>query len=369
MGPVKKIILCILIFSACIEPYKFNIQSEGPTLVVEGYISNVSYNESLKYPSDGNFFTIELRQTGDVTNKNDKVVENASVSLESDLGGEWDYVESPSKPGTYILPDKGFKAIPGQSYRLHISLAEGKVYESEWETLPEIVNSPIGPVDFEEVEKRDYVVRAGEEALGTVKGLNVRITVPERESGKIAFYRWDFIPLWVFIAPITSSTSPIHKCWATNENYLPGYVLQADVSGGYSKNLFFIKTAGNERIFERFSVLIRQHQMSENFFSFWKEMQEQVESGGLSDIPPYNLQSNINAVNSEEKVSGYFSVVGEKAARWYFNKEQLSYFIDDRLEEECEEGFHPRLGYAPHCINCLDYHNGTATNIEPFWWE
>lgn len=370
MAPVKKIFLCIFIFSGCIEPYKFNIKNEGPTLVVEGYISNVSFNESLEYPSDGNFFTIELRQTGDVTNSSDKIVENASVRLESNKGEEWDYVEISSKPGTYILPDKAFKAIPGQAYRLHISLPEkGKIYESDWEALPEIVDSPVGAVDFEEVEKQDYILIAGERVLGTVKGLNVNITVPEREPGKMVFYRWHFSPLWVFKAPIVSSSQPIYKCWATNENYLPGFVLQADVAGGYTKKLFFMESNGNERIYDRFSVLIRQHQMTENFYSFWKEMQEQVEAGGLSDIPPYNIQTNIKALSSEEKVSGYFGVVQEKAVRWYFNKDQLSYFVDDRLKEECEEYYDPRLGYAPHCTNCLDYHNGIATNKEPAWWE
>ena len=91
MRPINKLTLFILILSGCIEPYEFRIENKAPTLVVEGFISNVSYNETLQYPSDGRFFTVKLRLTSDVINVSDEVVEHASVTLVSDAGEEWEY--------------------------------------------------------------------------------------------------------------------------------------------------------------------------------------------------------------------------------------------------------------------------------------
>ncbi len=60
--------LLFLIIFGCVEPYSFVIHNETKTLVVEGYISDKSFNETLLYPSDGRYFTVRLSYSGDVTN-------------------------------------------------------------------------------------------------------------------------------------------------------------------------------------------------------------------------------------------------------------------------------------------------------------
>jgi hypothetical protein len=75
-----------IFFIGCIEPYEFTVKNNNPTLVVEGFISNVSFNESLNFPSDGRYFTVYLRYTSDVINKKDEVVKNAVVYLLNDWG-------------------------------------------------------------------------------------------------------------------------------------------------------------------------------------------------------------------------------------------------------------------------------------------
>lgn len=369
MHRVKRLILCFLIISGCIEPYEFVVKDKNSTLVVEGSISNVSYNESLLYLSDGRFFTVRLRKTSDVINLRGEMVSNASVSLISSSGEEWFYSESPTEAGTYILKEPAFEAVKGTAYKLRIKVADGEeAYESEWEEIPASSPAKMGTVGFEEVEKQVYEMVAGEWQISTKKGINFFLNLPENKTGKPVYYRWDFTPTWIYIAPLAFSSQPGYKCWATNENYLSGFALQADLVGGYKKDLVFIETVRNERLFESLSVLVHQYSMTEDFFYFWKEMQEQVEEKGLSDKPPYNLKTNIKSVNSDRKVSGYFGVVEEKAERVYVSIKDLSYYVRNTLKDDCLRYQGPD-GPAPECRDCREYPKGKTTDIMPVWWK
>ncbi len=360
------LVLIIFFFClGCVEPYEFAVKNNQPSLVVEGYISNVSYSESISYPSDGRYFTVDLRYTSDVTNQRDDVVTNAAVHLISETGEMWAYTAT--APGSYQLLDKDFEAFAGVAYKLKITLTDEIVYESAWEKIEQEAPA-IGIVGFEEVEKQIKDIEAGKEVIKANKGINVFIDVPENSTGKPIFYRWDFEPMWVYIAPLAPSYQPDYRCWATNKNYLSGYTLQLDNVGGYRKDLFFIPVEQNERIFDDLSILVRQQSLSEDFFYFWKEMQEQVGGGTLSDAPPFNLQTNISSLNGEVKVSGYFGVVDEKARRWYFNSQELSYWINNSLLSDCQTNTGPG-GPPPSCTSCLSYEHGTTTNIKPAWWR
>lgn len=367
MRSINIIILSFIIIIGCIEPYEFVVKNNKPTLVVEGYISNVSFNETLEYPSNGRYFNIKLSYTGDVINIRDEVVTNASVNLISGSGEEWNYTESSAAPGHYILHSENFAASAGETYKLQISLSGGKTYESDWERMPETAPKAIGSIGFEETTKQVYKIQAGEEVIETIQGVNVYMDLPPNELNNTTFYRWDFEPMWIYIAPLAATYEPDYKCWATNENYLSNYTLQIDHVGGYRKRLFFMETVRNERIFENFSVLVKQQAMSEGLYFFWKEMQEQVESNGFKDMPPYNLQTNIKSLDNDEKVSGYFGVINEKATRWYFNIEELSYYVKNTLRGDCLVDYNGPP--APACLSCLEYTNGTATNVEPVWWK
>ena len=353
---------------ACVEPYEFAVENRQATLVVEGYISDASYKKSTNFPADGRYFTVLLRYAGAVVNATNQVVPHASVSLQSDRGEIWEYTESVDEPGKYLLYYEDFEAVQGRAYKLKIKLPNEETYESEWETLPSAV-APMGSIGFEEVERQVYKVQAGEQAVRWVKGVRVYIGLPEIDSGSAAFYRWNFDPDWIYIAPLAASTDPNYKCWVTSKNYLSNYTLQKDNMGGYRKELAFIETIRNERIFEKLSILVTQQAMSEGFFQFWKEMKERAEGEVLLDIPPYNLQTNIRNTGGAGKASGYFGVVREQASRWYFSKEELSYWVDNPLKADCLVVYKPDDPPAPPCLNCQDYMFGEATTVAPSWWR
>src|SRR5688572_10498478 len=148
--------LFLFVFS-CIEPYQFVITDDSPLLVIEGYISDKSFDETQKYPSDGRYFSVKLSTTSSVTNVRSKPVSNASVKILNDANEEWLYQESGVEKGLYELYDPSFAAREGVKYKLQISSAE-EVYESSWEEFPETAVPPIATVDFVEGESQSYVV-------------------------------------------------------------------------------------------------------------------------------------------------------------------------------------------------------------------
>ena len=127
-----------------------------------------------------------------------------------------------------------------------------------------------------------------------------------------------------------------------------------------------METVRNHKLFTRYSSLIVQHSMTEDYYQFWKEMQEQNEEGAILDKPPFNLLTNFHSLSGDKRVSGYFGVVQEQAQRWYFDKANLSYYVDNTLKADCTVPFQD---IAPECFDCRQYSFGIPTTIKPVWWE
>lgn len=355
--------ILFLVFNSCVEPFEFVVKNENPGIVVDGYITNVSYNESLAYPSDGHLMQVKVSYTSDVDNVNDQGI-NASVFLQDESGNQWIY--SPTSPdGNYYLADFNFQAINGVAYRLLVVLPEGDTIKSSWEQLPENIDLPMGEIQFEEVTQNVYEFTQGERTIVNQQGIDVMIELPENDADHSLYYKWDFQPTWIYIAPLASSTSSFRQCWATNNIFLSGYLLHQDLKGGYDHKLFYMPTAFNERIFHKLSVLILQKSLSEEYYNYWREIEAQADRGGLFAEPPFNLKTNLSSSNPDIRVNGYFSVVGEQAKRWYFDASRLSFNVPNTQLESCQEMPFP----SAKCVNCEAYQGGEATIEKPFWWS
>jgi len=346
----------------CIERYNFVIKNKQRALVVEGFVSDVSYNQTLDYPSDGRYFTVKLSYTSDVVNLRGEVISGASVKLLSDSSDEWLYTENTENPGEYLILDKDFKVQPNREYKLQIRLLEEQIYESDWQQLPQQNRSPIGEVSFEESSQYLYQYVAGEKVVRNEPGIDVFITVPKNNVGKTIYYKWDVVPTWIYEV---NSVVPNRVCWITNQYYLSNYFLQEDVKGGYTKKLFFEKTTSNERLIWGMSLLINQQILNEDYYQYLVELKKQG-ADQLFDAPPFNLKTNLHAVDEDAKVVGYFALVNENAIRWYFNTKDLSYRIEDPYDKDCKN---PNGVGGPICGDCLAYPNGRATLSKPSWWE
>lgn len=356
--------LLFLLVSGCIEPYNFKVETETRSLVVEAFITDKSFVDTRGYPSDGRYFKARVTYSGDVTNERPTPVQGVVVFVEDDQGASWQYIET--EPGTYVLADDVFHALPERKYRLTVQTG-AEVYQSSWEQLPAARTPVMGDIGFTETEKDVFEVEANETVIRTKKGIEPHVHVSPNTSGESLYYRWEYEPMWIYAAPLAPRSSGL--CWVTGFPwYLNEYELQVDNVGGYDKPLFFIETVRNEKLFEQFSLLVKQYVMDDDYYFFWKEMKDRATGVGINEVPPFNLKSNYTSSNPDKKVFGYFGVAQEQARRWYFSTKDLSYKVENTLKADCLVDYGPG-GPAPECRYCESYGDGDPTTVRPTWWQ
>lgn len=362
------ILLIVISLFGCVERYDFVVGNTSEGIVIESYISNKSYNNTLAYPSDGRYFKVKLSKTSDVKNVKTEIISRAKVFIADDFGRRWNYVEDWSDLGSYYIYDENFSAKIDRKYKLNVELSSGQKFESKWEELPSI-KTEVGDVSFIESSVDKYVYqKQGEKVLKNFRGIDVRVKTPANSLKESKYFKWNFDPIWIYIAPESQLQGPYHKCWVRSPYYLKDIVLQKDNIGEYDKSMFFIETDGNERVYEYFSVLIVQAELTKDNFYFWKDFESQKEKGGLYDQPPFNLPTNFVALNSDWTVNGYFGVMTENALRWEFDIRDLSYPVYNDIAELCKIDYGPAAGLTD-CESCMEYTKGTPVNVAPLWWD
>ena len=356
------------IVTGCIEPYYFDIESSSDPLVIESYISDVSFNKSLLYPSDGKYFITKLKYGQNLFNKGQNVT-GAKVEVLSGNGNSWMYTEV--SPGEYWLLDKDFHAVIETKYKTKITLSNNEIYESEWEML-HVDHQKMGDISFIETEmyKIQFKNGGGDKSLGKVNGIELTVEIPVNLSSKKKYYKWQYEQTWIYLAGRLSNDNPFYKCWVRGNSILSPYTIAEDNVGGYNKSLVFINVDTNERTFKDLSVLVKQFIISKDYYNFLKELEEQGHANNIFTGPPYNLKTNYYSLNNNKPVFGYFSVRHEEAKRFYFSVADLSYYVDSNIGiANCRSAIGP---YPPDdpCDNCLNYiYGGEPTIIKPYWWH
>ncbi|WP_157687290.1 DUF4249 family protein [Jiulongibacter sediminis] len=357
-----------LLLTGCQSKYDFNVINMKRGLVIESFISNQSYNETLAIPSEGRYFTVKLGETSNVNNVADKKVTGASVYLKDETGQTFTYTENHEAPGQYQLLEPDFKAKPQMKYQLNVDLKEGQHFESSWESVPEAQNK-LGDFSIKEVSPLQYVYESGDRVIKNVEGITLNLGVPEHAGQQPVYYKWNFEPLWIYRAELAETVRSTRvMCWVRSAFYQHHTVLRSDAGGGYDQELFFLQTQGNDRLYRYFSSIVNQDIISEGYYNFWKELKEQDERGGLFDQPPFGLNTNFTTTNSDWTVNGYFAVVSRKSTRWTFDPDVLSYAIKNNLKELCLLLDNEPGGKSGQCYYCDMYNMGEATTQSPLWW-
>ncbi|WP_339877837.1 DUF4249 domain-containing protein [uncultured Algoriphagus sp.] len=360
-------IALLLILTACIDPITFETGSEPRRLVVDGFISNISFEERAYLPAPASKFYLALRWTSNVDNVKDEVISGAKVSLIASDGTTIDYLWSEADQ-RYLILDDSFAAKEGVNYKVHIETANGAVYESDPDSVHPAPQLEEVEVDYQTIVKSIDV--AGQAQLVNQRGVQVSVPLPSH-SGEPYRLRWKIIPSWIFETSRLPVENSNQQCFATNLYEYQDIKVWEDKNGGYSRDLFFLETDDNEQVQYGFSAYITQYSLSPAGFEFWNQLAIQQQSGGgIFDPPPFSLITNIRNVNNpDELVSGYFYVAHESSIRWNLSPEDLPYNL--QFIDACEPI--PGVPYIPPagCSNCLEYRgvHTDITNEKPEWWE
>ncbi|MFN3998276.1 DUF4249 domain-containing protein [Algoriphagus sp.] len=295
-------------FLACREPFDPEIpQTISSVLVVEGYLDTEGLESELKISR-----TVPLNSS-----TSSSLVVGARVTVFSENGTAYSLTEG--EPGIYLFSQN----IPeNATYRILIELRGGERFES----------LPIRPIVTPDILD-----------AGFVKDENrVEVYVNTKGNETADDFLWTFEETWIYrprirTAYIYDSTirnvrnrteaERISLCFKSEQN--PGILLET--SSRFQDQVVFRKTiteipTGNERIQERYSILISQKAIDADAVKFWETLKRNTEDIGSIFSPlPSQITGNIRSLdNPATPVVGQISMGVIKQKRIYINLSDVS---------------------------------------------
>lgn len=285
----------------------------------------------------------------------------AQVTVVDDQGLSFTFEET--VPGSY-LSRTAFTAEQGRSYRLEITLANGKRYTSSEVTVPNAV--PIVDIRAERL-----INDKGEEGVGIFLDNNSTSGEPTffryeyDETYKIVAPNWDPFRLRVvryepcfpdpFVVDIVTWEDERKTCFGSSSSKRLIQASSLDLDGNTIDNfqLHFI-SRDNYIISHRYSMNVTQYAQTVDAHSFYERLGDFSSLDNVfSQIQPGFLEGNITSEsNPDEFALGYFEVTSVSKKRMYFNYEDL--FPGEPLPPyaiNCETLGNPNL--IPEAYHCL----------------
>jgi hypothetical protein len=307
----------LLIYSSCITQFFPETNEDKHLLVVEGLITDQAEINTIKLSSSMNFGS----------SARVRPMTGCDVIISDDMGNSYTFPES--NPGTYISDTAVFRGRVGRVYTLHINTNSSNanhVYQSS-------------PVEMKAVPSIDSLyykkVIIAEEDPWTLlqEGAQVYLNTSD-PSGSCKFFRWEFSETWEFDNPYLKVNN---RGWVTDNsnmiNVKSTLELEEDRINGYPLNFISNKS---DRLGVKYSTLVSQYSLNEQEFQYWDKLHSVSENvGGLYDIIPASIPSNISCFDDpDEKALGYFSV-SAKATKRLFIKEHFSGLINLYTDDAC----------------------------------
>jgi hypothetical protein len=359
----------LLLLNSCIAQFVPRIGEEKELLVVQGLITDQDVTDTIKLSKSW-----PLGETSTA-----RPVSGCVVTISDDFGNVFSLSEA--KSGTYITP-QSFRGTTGRSYTLHV-VANNSFGNFHYESIP-MVMIPVPPVDSIFYEKTVI-----EPAAGFFKGVDgCQIYLNTYDPDNICrYFRWDFSETWVLrlLFPVENMT-----CWVSDKSHAV-YVKSTAALDESRVSRFPIQYITNvtDRLKMKYSILVNQYSMNEDEFIYWEKIQNiAVEVGGLYDVIPASVPSNIRCIEDpSQNVLGYFSV-SAKSSKRIFIKDNFEGIIDrysDCPTDTIPYVDPPGLGVSvwilddePHRIppfriltdkkGCADC-TTRGSNIKPDYWE
>ena len=382
------VISFILTIESCVEPIvpELNSNDAEIALVVDGKITD----------QEGPF---RVRLTNSV-----KVnvmfyldpVLDAEVHIYDDKGNTFQLLGEEN--GWYETSDKKLKGIPGNTYTLSITTADGMQYESSPVLLQEVTD--IDRVYFEEVKRTRF---ENNEAFEE-NWLNILLDSHDPE-GKIKYWWFEFEETWE--VRMTTDNLPIEHsppgelsnitienvsvndekvvCWVTKPS--KSILIANTVSSiGDEIKRFTVHSLGpnEDKLHIRYSIQVKQSSISPELYNFWKLLKDVNENaGGLYDKMPAQIYGNISCCDGKSKALGYFSALSVKTKRLFIDKTEhhvetvsaykgCNYYDFDQRPQVPKSYFGTILktGRKVYCSTdfCADC-RANGTNIKPDFWQ
>jgi hypothetical protein len=303
------LLLTLLLANSCITQFIPVINEPKELLVVQGLITDQPEADTIKLSK-----SLPLGEASAA-----RPVSGCSVLISDNLGNMFNLIEV--KAGSYITPAL-FHGIIGRKYTLHIA-ANSAFNNFHFESEPmEMV--PVPPIDT--IYYNKTIIEKADGFFKGIDGCQIYLDTHDPEN-KCRYFRWDFSETWILRL---LSETPNNTCWVSDRSHNISIKSTAafDKSEIVRNPVTFINNE-TDRLKIKYSILVNQYSMNEAEYIYWEKIQNiAVEVGGLYDVIPSSVPSNINCIeNPEEKVLGYFSV-SAKSSRRIFIKDNFEGIIN-----------------------------------------
>lgn len=308
---------------SCIETFEPDIRESFGVLVIEGKITDIP-----------GIHSVTVSRSSPYTNAQYLPVTGCIVRVEDDSGNGVTYNEKGS--GTYQTDlEPGFMEV-GKAYKLLVFTPDGQAYESDYDFL--LACAPIDNLSYKvEIQGTSdpainhYGIRFYADMTGTPEeSRNYLWTLEESWVYRTTYpiqYIWDGFVLHDY----TPQLHEYKTCYLTSnlEEFQVGSSNLLATNEINQQSLNFVSNR-TPRLREKYSLLVRQHSLSDRAFLFWDGLRKQTgDRFGLFETQPSETRGNIYNVNKpEEKVLGYFFATQVTEKRITIT-EQLEFPIPD----------------------------------------
>jgi hypothetical protein len=319
MKRLMTIVMVGLIYFGCTKPLELpDTKPNATILVVEGDV--IAGNNA-----ENTFYLSRLK----TLQGKDSIPElNALIEIVSKDGTRWQ-VKQVGK-GTYkstlnIPTDKGIS--------LRIQTVDGKVYETPYQTP--LVTPAIDSVTYQQVNE----------------GMKVFAHTHDPKNNT-RYYRWTYEETWERHAWFETyhdyingsivdrpASNQIFACWKTA--IAPTIIL--DNSTSLSNDVISYKNITtipylSEKLYVRYSILVRQIALSKEAYEFWSILRKNTElTGTLFDPQPSQLSTNITCTNDPSRSAiGYVSVGTIAEKRIFVMNSAMNLWPSKNPDDACE---------------------------------
>jgi hypothetical protein len=356
----------------CIDPYEVNFSSKNAVLVVEGFLTDDYANPD----------TIKI-QYSNYNNETIEITPVASVKafiVTASNGNEISLVEQ--KTGKFF-PPKDFRIKTSEKYFLRFVLPNGQKYESSQEQVS------ITPPILKVYDKFNAQSRLKNDGTSFLSANEVYLDVQDPSNQK-DYYLWRYTHFERTTYCITcqksyldgrtnTCTLPIqqfnrtpyydYKC--AGECYSIFKDIQVNVLSDVASDGRIItgRPIAKIPVYNPGGCLIQIQQMSisPQMYLFYKTLESQAATGGLTDTPASAIVGNVsNLVDNSDKVIGYFGVVSIQKKNYWIDRKEAQQPYESLLGHAIsEESATPDLTRPP-LSPCTK--NGSRTPVRPEGW-
>ena len=296
-------------FNGCRENYYPPVNSLPDSfLVVEGVL-NAGQSPTLIHLTR----TFKLDQRATVTTEN-----NAQLKVEGKDNTTSFLFDTGN--GNYVSAN--LHLVANNEYRLRIKTVDGKEYLSDY------VKAKITPAIDSISWKRDD------------KGVQIYANTND-PSNTTRYYRWDYNETWEIHSHFGTSIiyqngvirnrvfpqEEVSVCWkyqsSTNILLANSTRLQSDI---ISEAPLILIPVGDEKLFVRYSILVRQYALEKEAYDFFELMKKNSEEiGSLFSPQPSEIKGNLHCVtNPDEFVIGFVTASSITEKRIFISAVQVN---------------------------------------------